>query len=294
MPDNVENNAQSIPVTEQNIRTASDVAATDRELRDSHFRPLTMWFVLFGVFAVISVISSFWGGLSFSIFVAAFFAIRAYAMYRANGYANLMTLGVPYTPQKLDGTSTARGISISLSKRYDLEPPKFRYSGNSFSGMYDPNENEVTLGTYYACYESDAALATAVHETAHHIIINDPSNNRWHRHLLELASMCQMLSFVFAISYVALVLLAPLSPMMSVMFKAFLIAMLLNKAIITTHEYTVNSFVKQLMFSDLEEISQIKDRERAFKSLKLGERTYSVDLAGWIVIAVFLSVLIPF
>ena len=294
MPDNVENNTRTIPEQEQSVRSASDIAATDQELRNSHFRPLVMWFVLFGAFAVLSVFSSFWGGLSFSIFVAAFFAIRAYAMYRANGYSNLMSLGVPYTPQKLDGTSNARGISISLSRRYDLDPPKFRYSGNSFSGMYDPNENEVTLGTYYACYESDAALATAVHETAHHILINDPANKRLNRHLLELAGMCQMLSFVFAISYVALVLLAPLSPMMSIMFKAFLIAMLLNKAIITTHEYTVNSFVKQIMFSDLEEIAQIKDRDKAFKSLKLGEQTYSVDLAGWIVIAIFLGVLIPF
>ena len=111
---------------------------------------------------------------------------------------------------------------------------------------------------------------------------------------LEIAGIARLLALALAVLYMFMVLFSS-APNTQSVFSLFICMLILSKAFITTHEYDTNALVRSLLFDEdsPQELNVIKDREQAYSMLKNGERTYTVDLIGWIVIALFLCILLP-
>ena len=296
--DSIEHSQPTPPANQEVFRrTPADIEKTRQDLIREHKMSTLIWIGIVGVFAILLCFSGIWIAVPTIVFIAAFMAIKNQASYKAAQSANEMTLGAVYNAGAWSSKNTATIKLIKdLCRRYEVSTPsEIVYFGNSFGGEYDPNTATVVMGKYLADFETDASFATGLHECCHHILVNEPKRGRQRKMQLEIAGITRMMSTFFAILYVLTVLLSPNMNEMQTIFSFFIMSLLISKACITTHEYETNDFAKTLLFSEdsPKELDLIQDRERAFSMLKDGERTYTVDIIGWIIIAIFLCVVMP-
>ena len=212
------------------------------------------------------------------MFLAGFLIIREYAKYASERYA----LTLPHTTEK---APTPKETIRLICEQAGVKPPALGTVEKSLGAMYDPNTETITLGDMLD--KGDGAVASAVHECAHHILLSaDPITAQRRRKMLAAANAAQTAALVMSVTFVVLIVLG--SGGSALAFRLFLASMLFSKAAITTHEYDTNNYAVSLIESD-EGALGIVDKERAIKYLRLCERTYTVDFWGWVGVALFAS-----
>ena len=247
-------------------------------LANAHVKDVAPWCAMFLIMMFLCLAVHAVPTALFCVFLAGFFVIREYAKYASERYA----ISLPKSEEK----KTAPKDTIrKLCDYAGVKPPSLGTAEGSLGAMYDPNTATITLGDMLET--GDGTLASILHECSHHILLTtDPADAHRRRTLLSAASAAQTVSFVMAVTFVALVLLGSSGSAMA--FDFFLISTLFSKAAITTHEYDTNRYAISLIEADDGELGVV-DKNRTAKYLRLCERTYTIDFWGWVGLALFAS-----
>lgn len=271
-------------------RLPDAVEQADKVLRKNYLYPMYTWAACCLVLLALTAGAKLWNICPLVFFLGVFFLIRGRTIYNVHKASNQQTLNVEYHPDL--SATYAHSLIDKLSTRFKIKVPKLLYKGSSFAAAYDPNTEEITMGTYLGYYENENSCTVALHEFVHHLMLNmDNTKDKWYL-LLRLAGIAQIIMVVAAICYPVFLFIVPDAYSASWSFTFFFIGIIAQKGILTAHEMEVNDYAKSILEAGYEELNVIGNRGEAFHNLKLGERTYIVDFAGWAIIAVMVLVLL--
>ena len=220
--------------------------------------------------------------------ILAALAFKVRARYRNEKLMVDETLGV--VRGDIKGISKIPAFVNSLCDAAGVpKPAAIEYVGWQYTGEYDPNLAIVTLGTPLRSYETDAALMTAAHETAHHIVLNSPDTSRKEAFLLRCSTMCDTVGVCFVFLFFLSCLFGFAAQDASFYLSMFLVAQLLKYGVLATHENNANATLRSLYETHPAAFEAIFDIPAAFKTLDLGLGTYYAELALWVVMGLVFS-----